>query len=72
MSDDDYLRMKTIRTRAYDGVLYATFDAPPLNLIGPEPVGDLAALVRVLSALSPYAWWSSTAPTRTSSCPMWT
>ncbi|MFE2103828.1 hypothetical protein [Streptomyces sp. NPDC059468] len=32
--------LETIRTRADSGVLYATFDAPPLNLIGPELVRD--------------------------------
>ncbi|MFD5628585.1 enoyl-CoA hydratase/isomerase family protein [Streptomyces sp. NPDC127072] len=50
---------ETIRTRAgtragtgteRDGaVLYATFDAPPMNLIGPEVVRDLVALIEELS-----------------------
>ena len=31
----------TIATRADGGVLHATFNAPPMNLIGPEVVRDL-------------------------------
>ncbi|MFI6339139.1 enoyl-CoA hydratase/isomerase family protein [Streptomyces sp. NPDC050535] len=48
---------ETIRTRAGTGtgtgrngaVLYATFDAPPMNLIGPEVVRDLVTLIKELS-----------------------
>jgi enoyl-CoA hydratase/carnithine racemase len=40
--------LETIRTRTDGGVLFATFDAPPLNLIGPEVVRDLVALVAAL------------------------
>ncbi len=35
------LSLDTITTRADGGVLQATFDAPPMNLIGPEVVRDL-------------------------------
>lgn len=46
--------LETIRTRADGGVLYATFDAPPLNLIGPELVRGLVELIRVLDAPSGF------------------
>ncbi|MFF7130125.1 MULTISPECIES: enoyl-CoA hydratase/isomerase family protein [unclassified Streptomyces] len=46
--------LETIRTRADSGVLYATFDAPPLNLIGPELVRDLVELIRVLEEPSEF------------------
>lgn len=36
---------QTITTRLDGRVLYATFDAPPINLIGPEVVRDLVALL---------------------------
>lgn len=36
---------KTIRTHAKAGVLFAAFDNPPMNLIGPEFVIDLVALL---------------------------
>ena len=54
MPDDVLPRTETIRTRADGGVLYATFDAPPLNLIGPELVRDLVALIGHLSGPTPY------------------
>lgn len=54
MPDDVMPQTKTIRTRADGGVLYATFDAPPLNLIGPELVRDLVALIGHLNGPTPY------------------
>lgn len=41
---------ETINTRLDGNVLSATFHAPPLNLIGPEVVRDLVALLDELSA----------------------
>ncbi|MEU8685921.1 hypothetical protein [Streptomyces sp. NPDC048611] len=38
-----------ISTRLDGNVLSATFDAPPLNLIGPEVVRDLVGLLEHLS-----------------------
>lgn len=38
----------TIKTRLDAGVLFATFDNPPINLIGPELVHDLIALLDAL------------------------
>ncbi|MEV4600064.1 enoyl-CoA hydratase/isomerase family protein [Amycolatopsis sp. NPDC049253] len=46
---------KTIRLRADGGVLYATLDAPPLNLIGPEFVRDLVRLIDYLSGPTPFS-----------------
>jgi enoyl-CoA hydratase/carnithine racemase len=43
------LPLDTITTRADGGVLHATFDAPPMNLIGPEVVRDLVTLLDELS-----------------------
>ncbi|MBB5083703.1 enoyl-CoA hydratase/isomerase family protein [Nonomuraea endophytica] len=40
---------ETIDTRQDGDVLSATFHAPPMNLIGPEVVRDLVALIRELS-----------------------
>ncbi|MGW3642057.1 enoyl-CoA hydratase/isomerase family protein [Streptomyces sp. NPDC005166] len=40
---------ETITTRLDGRVLYATFNAPPINLIGPEVVRDLVALLEELS-----------------------
>ncbi|MFD6285798.1 enoyl-CoA hydratase/isomerase family protein [Streptomyces sp. NPDC060205] len=40
---------ETIRTRRDGHVLYATFHAPPINLIGPELVRDLVGLLQELS-----------------------
>ncbi|MFD3551067.1 enoyl-CoA hydratase/isomerase family protein [Streptomyces goshikiensis] len=40
---------ETIGTRTDGNVLYATFSAPPMNLIGPEVVRDLVALLADLS-----------------------
>jgi enoyl-CoA hydratase/carnithine racemase len=40
------LHLKTISTRADGGVLFASLNAPPLNLIGQAVVCDLIALVR--------------------------
>lgn len=39
------LPLDTIITRADGGVLRATFDAPPINLIGSEIVRDLVTLL---------------------------
>ncbi|GLW18709.1 enoyl-CoA hydratase [Streptomyces sp. NBRC 13847] len=39
----------TISTRLDGNVLFATFDAPPINLIGPEVVRDLVGLLAELS-----------------------
>ena len=33
-----------------DRVLHATLEAPPLNLIGPELVGDMVTLIRYLES----------------------
>lgn len=38
-------QFETIRARTDDGVLFATFEAPPLNLIGPALVRDLIDLL---------------------------
>ncbi|MGW8063122.1 enoyl-CoA hydratase/isomerase family protein [Streptomyces ziwulingensis] len=54
MPDDVLPQTETIRLRADGGVLYATFDAPPLNLIGPELVRDLVWLIGRLSGPTPY------------------
>jgi enoyl-CoA hydratase/carnithine racemase len=35
----------TIKTRIASGVLFATFDNPPINLIGPALVHDLVDLL---------------------------
>ncbi|WP_405484361.1 enoyl-CoA hydratase/isomerase family protein [Streptomyces sp. NBC_00009] len=40
---------ETISTRLDGNVLSATFNAPPINLIGPEVVRDLVALIEELS-----------------------
>ncbi|MEU8487986.1 enoyl-CoA hydratase/isomerase family protein [Streptomyces sp. NPDC048641] len=40
---------ETISTRLDGNVLYATFNAPPINLIGPEVVRDLVDLLEELS-----------------------
>ncbi|MCZ0210729.1 enoyl-CoA hydratase/isomerase family protein [Streptomyces sp. UMAF16] len=53
MPDDVLPQTDTIRLRADGGVLYATFDAPPLNLIGPDLVRDLVHLVGYLSGPTP-------------------
>ena len=42
------LSLDTIATRASGRVLHATFGAPPMNLIGPEVVRDLATLLGAL------------------------
>jgi enoyl-CoA hydratase/carnithine racemase len=44
--------LETIATRVDGGVLYATIDAPPINLIGPEVVRDLVTLLGTLRNLS--------------------
>ncbi|WP_221357687.1 enoyl-CoA hydratase/isomerase family protein [Streptomyces beigongshangae] len=54
MPDDVLPQTETIRTRADGGVLYATFDAPPLNLIGPELVRDLVHLIGHLNGSAPF------------------
>ncbi|MFF4948708.1 hypothetical protein ACWC2K_37985 [Streptomyces chattanoogensis] len=40
---------KTISTRLDGDVLSATFNAPPINLIGPEVVRDLVGLLEEVS-----------------------
>jgi enoyl-CoA hydratase/carnithine racemase len=40
-----FKQFETIRTRTEDGVLFATFAAPPLNLMGPAFVRDLIDLL---------------------------
>lgn len=40
---------KTLSTSLNGNVLSATFDAPPINLIGPEVVRDLVGLLEELS-----------------------
>jgi enoyl-CoA hydratase/carnithine racemase len=42
------LSLETITNRVSNRVLYATFDAPPINLIGPEVVRDLVTLLGAL------------------------
>jgi enoyl-CoA hydratase/carnithine racemase len=42
------LKLDAIRTRREGRVLFATLDAPPLNLIGPAIVNDLVTLVQHL------------------------
>lgn len=54
MPDDLPPQTETIRLRADGGVLYATLDAPPLNLIGPELVRDLVKLIGYLSSPTPF------------------
>ncbi|GGZ41589.1 enoyl-CoA hydratase/isomerase family protein [Streptomyces poonensis] len=55
MPDDVLPQTESIRLRADGGgVLYATFDAPPLNLIGPELVRDLVHLIGYLSSPTPF------------------
>jgi enoyl-CoA hydratase/carnithine racemase len=44
------LSLETIQTRLDGHVLYATFSAPPINLIGPEVVRDLVTLIDELYA----------------------
>ncbi|HEX4252119.1 MAG TPA: enoyl-CoA hydratase/isomerase family protein [Pseudonocardia sp.] len=44
------LSLPTIPTRAEGHVLYATFSAPPLNLIGPELVRDLVQLITAVNS----------------------
>lgn len=46
--DAEMKQYETIRTVREDGVLFATFDSPPLNLIGPELVRDLVDLLEAL------------------------
>jgi enoyl-CoA hydratase/carnithine racemase len=40
----------TISTRQHDGVVVAEIAAPPMNLLGPELVRDLVALIRLAEA----------------------
>jgi enoyl-CoA hydratase/carnithine racemase len=46
--------LKTLCLEAEDAVLFVTIDAAPMNLIGPELIGDLVQLIEVLDAGSPY------------------
>ena len=47
------LPLDTIATRLDGHVLYATFSAPPINLIGPEVVRDLVTLLEEIYRPSP-------------------
>jgi enoyl-CoA hydratase/carnithine racemase len=47
------LSLDTISARLDGHVLYATFNAPPINLIGPEVVRDLVTLLNAVSQPSP-------------------
>ena len=40
----------TLTVRAKSGVLFATIDAPPMNLLGPELVRDLVSLIESAEA----------------------
>jgi enoyl-CoA hydratase/carnithine racemase len=42
--------MRTITTSAQGGVVFAAIAAPPMNLLGPELVRDLVALIRAAEA----------------------
>src|ERR1700761_538781 len=44
---------ETLKTRAEGTVLFAEIDAPPMNLIGPELVGDLVSLIEALDRGEP-------------------
>ena len=67
------LALSTFRARIEGRVLFATLDAPPLNLIGPEVVHDLVDLVQyVQNRENDVAVWSSTAPAPSSSVTTWT
>lgn len=47
---------ETIRTRLDGTVLSATFDAPPMNLIGPRSYGTWSHCWRNCHARPPHAW----------------
>jgi enoyl-CoA hydratase/carnithine racemase len=49
-SEEPMIATETVDIRIDNRVLYATLDAPPLNLIGPEIVRDLVNLVLYLEA----------------------
>jgi hypothetical protein len=40
------LVLETISVRKEGGVLFAELASPPMNLLGPELVGDLVSLIR--------------------------
>lgn len=44
----------TLHFRSSGAVLFAEIDAPPLNMIGPELVGDLVELIQLLDKGDPY------------------
>lgn len=44
----------TLKYREQGQVLFATIDAPPLNMVGPELVSDLVDLIKVLDKGEPY------------------
>jgi enoyl-CoA hydratase/carnithine racemase len=48
------IRLNTIKTRTDGAVLFAQIDSPPMNLIGPELVGDLVSLIEVLDRGDQY------------------
>ncbi|GHH86203.1 enoyl-CoA hydratase [Streptomyces sulfonofaciens] len=54
MPDDLPPQTESVLLRADGGVLYATLDAPPLNLVGPELVRDLVSLIGYLSGPTPF------------------
>ena len=42
--------LETVHSRTEGGVLFAEIDAPPMNLLGPELVGDLVSLIQSAEA----------------------
>ena len=46
--DLNTINLKTIKTRVDSGVLFATLDGPPINMIGPDMVRDLISLLDAL------------------------
>ncbi|SNS44325.1 Enoyl-CoA hydratase/carnithine racemase [Granulicella rosea] len=45
----------TLKLRPDGKVLFVEIDAPPLNMLGPELVGDLVELIQVLDQGAPYS-----------------
>ena len=60
----------TLKYREQGQVLFATIDAPPLNMIGPELVSDLVDLIKVLDKGEPYKVVVFSSANRTSSSRM--
>jgi len=46
---------ETIKAHRHAGVLFAALTAPPMNLLGPELVRDLVALIQLAEADEPPA-----------------